>query len=173
MIIPSLPIQGNGFCENSEIGPTPKEIEQYCLTADRGLPAPDFPRKPSPVYRLGDKNVYDIRMRDFLRAKGYVNELGWPRDMNWRLTGPYVGPIGCGRAYGVHPAVGLYYSPEVIEWLCGGRVTEIPDGAVIVKEMHSINASLGITLDSEGGMVINADVEPDSWTIQSTARAHK
>ncbi|MGH7850133.1 MAG: hypothetical protein ACREOP_07535, partial [Thermodesulfobacteriota bacterium] len=35
----------------------------------------------------------------------------------------------------------------------------------IVKEMHSINASLGITLDSEGCMVINADVEPSFWAI--------
>ena len=152
-------------CESSTVEPSPEEIGQFCATAARGLPAPDFLRKPSPVSRLGDKNAYDIRMRDFLRAKGYVNELGWPGDMNWRLTGPYVGPIGSGQAYGVHPAVRIYYSPEMIEWLCGGRVTEIPDGAIIVKEMHSINASLGVTIDTEGCMVINADAEPDSWTI--------
>jgi hypothetical protein len=159
------PDPGEWVCKSSEIGPTPEEIEQFCATADRGLPAPDFLRDPSPISRLGDKNAYDIEMRDFLRAKGYVNELGWPGDMNWRLTGPYVGPIGSGQAYGVHPAVRIYYSPEVIEWLCGGGEGEIPDGAVIVKEMHSINDGLGITLDSEGCMVINADVEPDSWTI--------
>jgi hypothetical protein len=152
-------------CESSLIEPTEEEIEQFCASADHGLPAPDFLRDPSPISRLDDKNSYDTQMQDFLRVKGYVNELGWPGDLNWRLTGPYVGPIGSGQAYGVHPAVRLYYSPEVVDWLCGGRVTEIPDGAIIVKEMHSINASLGITLDSEGCMVIGADVEPDSWTI--------
>ena len=104
-------------------------------------------------------------MQDFLRVRGYEDELGWAGDLNWRLTGPYVGPIGSGQAYGVHPAVRLFYSPELIEWLCSDREGEIPDGAVIVKEMHSINESLDITLDSEGCMVINADVEPDSWTI--------
>jgi hypothetical protein len=152
-------------CKSSEIGPTPEEIEQYCSTADPGLPAPEFLRNPPPLSSLEDKNIYDTEMQDFLRVRGYVNELGWPGDMNWRLTGPYVGPIGSGQSYGVHPAVRLYYSPEVIEWLCGGRQGEIPDGAVIVKEMYSINASLGITLDSEGCMVINADVEPSFWTI--------
>ncbi|MGH7850339.1 MAG: hypothetical protein ACREOP_08585, partial [Thermodesulfobacteriota bacterium] len=152
-------------CESSLIEPTQEEIEQYCASADHGLPAPDFLRDPSPISRLDDKNMYDTRMQDFLRVKGYAVELGWPGDLNWRLTGTYVGPIGSGQAYGVHPAVRLYYSPEVIDWLCCGRVTEIPDGAIIVKEMHSINASLGITLDSEGCMVINAEVEPDSWTI--------
>jgi hypothetical protein len=152
-------------CKSSETGPTPEEIEQFCATADRGLPAPEFLRNPPPVSRFGDKNVYDTQMQDFLRVKGYASELGWPGDLNWRLTGPYVGPIGSGQAYGVHPAVRLYYSPELIEWLCGGRDGEIPDGAVIVKEMHSINKALDITIDSEGCMVINADVEPDSWTI--------
>ena len=152
-------------CESSTVGPTQEEIEQYCASADPGLPAPDFLRNPPPLSSLDDKNVYDTEFQDFLRARGYETELGWTGDMNWRLTGPYVGPIGSGQAYGVHPAVRLFYSPEVIEWLCGDRQGEIPDGAVIVKEMHSINASLGIVLDSEGCMVINADVEPSFWAI--------
>lgn len=159
------PDPGDWVCESSTIGPTQEEIEQYCASSDPGLPAPDSLRNPPPLSSLDDKNYYDAQMQDFLREKGYVNELGWPGDLNWRLTGPYVGPIGSGQAYGVHPAVRLFYSPEVVEWLCGGRESEIPDGAVIVKEMHSINQSLDITLDSEGCMVIQADVEPSFWTI--------
>lgn len=151
-------------CESSLIGPTQEEIDSFCASS-AGLPAPDFLRKPAPISRLDEKNIYDINMRDFLRERGYAHELGWPGDLNWRLTGPYVGPIGSGSAYGVHPAVRLYYSPEIVAWLCGGRVTEIPDGAILIKEMHSINQSLGITIDSEGCMVIGADVEPNSWTI--------
>ncbi len=152
-------------CESSLIEPTQEEIEQFCASTDHGLPAPDFLQDPPPISRLDEKNFYDTQMQDFLRVKGYVNELGWPGDLSWRLTGPYVGPIGSGQAYGVHPAVRLYYSPEVVDWLCGGREGVIPDGAVIIKEMHSINPSLDITLDSEGCMVINADVEPSFWTI--------
>jgi len=151
-------------CESSLIEPTQEEIDSFCASS-AGLPAPDFLREPAPISRLDEKNIYDINMRDFLRERGYVHELGWPGDLNWRLTGPYVGPIGSGSAYGVHPAVRLYYSPEIVAWLCGGRVTEIPDGAILIKEMHSINQSLGITIDSEGCMVIGADVEPNSWTI--------
>ncbi len=152
-------------CESSLIKPSEEEIEQFCATSDPGLPAPDFLRNPPPISRLVEKNIYDIQTQDFLREKGYVHELGWLGDLNWRLTGPYVGPIGSGRAYGVHPAVRLFYSPEIIEWLCNGREGEIPDGAIIVKEMHSINQSLDITLDKEGCMVINADAEPAFWTI--------
>ena len=66
--------------------------------------------------------------------------------MNWRLTGPYVGKIGSGESFGTHPAVRIYYSPEVVDWLCNGREGEIPDGAMIVKEMHKINKKL--VLDS-------------------------
>ena len=159
------PDPGDWVCRSSETGPTQEQIEQYCSTADLGLPVPEFLRNPPPLSSLDDKNVYDIQMQDFLRARSYETELGWAGDQNWRFTGPYVGPIGSGQSYGVHPAVRLFYSPEVIEWLCGGRQGEIPDGAVIVKEMHSINQSLDITLDPEGCMVINADAGPSFWAI--------
>ncbi len=75
-------------CSSSLIGPTQEEIDQYCASVDPGLPAPEFLRNPPPISRLEDKNTYDILMQDFLRVKGYVSELGWPGDLNWRLTGP-------------------------------------------------------------------------------------
>ncbi|HEY2469246.1 MAG TPA: hypothetical protein VGI45_15600, partial [Terracidiphilus sp.] len=42
-----------------------------------------------------------------------------------------------GVAATVHPAVHIYYSPEVSNWLVNGRKGEIPDGAVIIKEQFS------------------------------------
>jgi hypothetical protein len=47
-----------------------------------------------------------------------------------RDTGPYVEQT----YYGVHPAVKIYYSPQVVSWLKDGRKGSIPDGAMIVKE---------------------------------------
>ena len=103
--------------------------------------------------------------QEFLRNRDYINELNWIGDMNWRLTGPYVGAIGEGLNYGVHPAVRIYYSPEVVEWLCNGREGDLPDGSMIIKEMHSVTEDLGITIDTDGCMVIQNDVDPTSWTI--------
>ena len=37
---------------------------------------------------------------------------------------------------GHHPAVRIYYSPAVMKWLVNGREGDIPDGAMIVKEMY-------------------------------------
>ncbi|MGR3803106.1 cytochrome P460 family protein [Marinibacterium profundimaris] len=65
-----------------------------------------------------------IANRDFAKA-------GWRRDKAWRDTGPFV----LGTSYGTHPAVRIYYSPQVIAWLEGGREGAIPDGAIVVKEM--------------------------------------
>jgi hypothetical protein len=86
-------------------------------------------------------------------------------DLNWRLTGPYVGTIGNGLSYGVHPAVRVYYSPELIDWLCRDRTDSIPDGATIIKEMHAIDTSLNITTDANSCMQIQANVTPTSWAV--------
>ncbi|MCL4246026.1 MAG: cytochrome P460 family protein, partial [Candidatus Dadabacteria bacterium] len=161
---PLPPDSSEWACESPP--PPQADIDALCAAAsDFGLPAPDHLRSPVPIDLLDEKNIYDMDMRDFLRERGYVHELDWLGDLTWRFTGPYVGPIGNGRSYGVHPAVKIYYSPEMMEWLCSGRQGEVPDGSMIVKEMHSINDGLQITMDSEGCMVINADVLPTSWTV--------
>ncbi|WP_299628448.1 hypothetical protein [uncultured Tateyamaria sp.] len=67
-----------------------------------------------------------IANRDYAKA-------GWVRDKSWRDTGPFV----LDTSYGTHPAVRIYYSPEVITWLEGGRTGTIPSGAMVVKEMVS------------------------------------
>ena len=59
--------------------------------------------------------------------------LGWVRDRNVRDTGPNLFSAN----YGTHPAVRIYYSPEVSSWLEGGRDGNLPIGSMIVKEMYN------------------------------------
>jgi len=152
------------ICE--ETNSKTQEVMQFCdSVTDFGTPAPENLRMPPSIFTLEEKNSFDLEFRDFLRNREYLNELNWIRDMNWRLTGPYVGAIGSGESFGAHPAVKIYYSPEVVEWLCNNREGELPDGSIIIKEMHSINQELDITLDNQGCMKIQADVQPESWTI--------
>lgn len=73
---------------------------------------------------------YEKLLYQFLQSREYV-KLGWRHDKGIRDTGPYQN----GTYFGTHPAVRIYYSPEVIEWLLDGRQGEIPNGSMIVKEM--------------------------------------
>ena len=36
----------------------------------------------------------------------------------------------------VHPYVRLWYSPALYKWMTEGRVTNVPDGAMVVKEQY-------------------------------------
>ena len=51
---------------------------------------------------------YETLLYDFLESKRY-QEMGWARDKRVRDTGPYID----GVSYGTHPAVRIFYSPEV------------------------------------------------------------
>jgi mono/diheme cytochrome c family protein len=73
---------------------------------------------------------YEAQLYPFIANRDFAN-LGWLRDKSWRDTGPFLLETN----YGNHPAVRIYYSPEVILWLEGGRKGVLPDGAIIVKEM--------------------------------------
>ncbi len=68
---------------------------------------------------------------DFLHERKY-QELGWAVDKTIRDTGPYIK----GRSYGTHPAVRVYYSPKVMQWLINDRQGAIADGAIIIKEQY-------------------------------------
>lgn len=161
---PLPPDPNDWVCQSSLIGATQQDIDEFCEDLSNfGDPVPLNLQNPPPISDLNAKNQYDLEYQEFLRDRTYANELGWAGDMTWRMTGPYVGKIGSGESFGVHPAVRIYYSPEVLEWLCNEMQGDIPDGAMIVKEMHGIDDDLDIKLNSEGCMVIRADVEPDSW----------
>jgi hypothetical protein len=62
--------------------------------------------------------------------QGEYRRLGWCVDKGVRDTGPFIQ----GVYYGTHPVVRIYYSPQIMQWLLGGRQGTIPDGAMIVKE---------------------------------------
>lgn len=74
---------------------------------------------------------FEKQLYKFLDERKY-QDLGWAVDKSVRDTGPYIKK----QSYGTHPAVRVYYSPEVMEWLVGGRVGTIPNGAVIIKEQY-------------------------------------
>ena len=95
--------------------------------ADSDSPASSGLPLPSQVSRL----AYQEALYAFLGGLRY-REVGWNRDKRIRDTGPYLD----GTYFGTHPAVRVHYSPEVIDWLVGGRAGEIPEGAMIVKEMY-------------------------------------
>ncbi|MFZ7092692.1 hypothetical protein [Primorskyibacter sp. 2E233] len=75
---------------------------------------------------------YEEQLFPFVAKRDYVG-LGWARDKSWRDTGPFV----FNMSFGIHPAVRMYYSPEIMSWLEGGREGVIADGAIVIKEMVS------------------------------------
>ena len=141
-------------CPGSVIDLSQAEIDSWCVAhVDDGEPAPPNLRVPPPYTSHDMKNAFDTDFRNFLRNRVYATELNWSHDMNWRMTGPYVGVIGHGEFYGVHStAVRIYYSPEVIGWLCSDRQGTIADGAMIIKEQHPINEALGISESAQAKM---------------------
>ncbi|MEQ8838238.1 MAG: cytochrome P460 family protein, partial [Lacipirellulaceae bacterium] len=74
---------------------------------------------------------YEARLFPFLNKREY-KALGWTPDKRVRDTGPFIN----GKYYGTHPAVKIFYSPEIITWLEGGKEKAIPDGAMIIKEQY-------------------------------------
>ena len=104
------------------------------VTAQQSLPLPDYCRDGLPAdlplpSSLPDAD-YETRLYDFLFERAYL-DLNWCVDRAVRDTGPFV----LGSNYGTHPAVRIFYSPGVMDWLRNGRDGEIPDGAMIIKEM--------------------------------------
>ena len=77
-------------------------------------------------------------------------KLGWSHDKHVRDTGPYID----GVYHGTHPAVHIYYSPEMMHWLTqreNGITESIPDGAMIVKEMFTPPAAIYTALEQQLG----------------------
>ena len=76
--------------------------------------------------------LFQEQLTRYLQCRQYA-KLNWSEDKGVRDTGPYVNQ----SYYGVHPAVKIYYSPQVVRWLKEGRKGTIPDGAMIVKEQFT------------------------------------
>ena len=110
---------------------------------------------------------------------------GWVRDKHVRDTGPYVASLvngaWVGSDRGTHAPVVIWYSPEMLAWLKTARPSdeaarpaeepEVPDGAMIVKEMYPAPAALcakedPLMLKPTSGaafMVRDAKASYDGW----------
>lgn len=120
-----------------------KNVDELCSTGQRGASWPGAIAPIGPNFTQ-DEPKYTEKIQGFLRSLAYRSApYAWLHDANWRLTGEYEGcpPDGVNR--GPHPFVRIYYSPEIIDWMCKYRrneqelpnASEIPDGAMIIKEM--------------------------------------
>jgi Cytochrome P460 len=119
-----------------------QEVVAQCPDAkESGLPLPSS---------MSPDDFHD-KLLTFLKNIEYV-KLKWCVDKGVRDTGPYVS----GNYLGVHPAVRIYYSPGVMNWLVNGRINDIPDGAMIVKEMYN---------PGPAARWQDKPLTPSSWTV--------
>ena len=123
--------------------PCPSSARSVVPAALR-LPAVVPPGEPAAIERT---------MVAYLRTYAY-RQLGWCVDKYVRDTGPYVH----GVYYGTHPAVRIYYSPGVVDWLRHGRTGAPPDGAVIIKEQYPPPA---VIYDGRNDDAL----KPTDWTV--------
>ncbi|AZZ94952.1 hypothetical protein EUZ85_00370 [Hahella sp. KA22] len=112
-------------CRTPETGANSPSRSQSASQSD-GQPA-DLPLPTSMPLRDYEKVLYTWLL------KFDYKKLGWKRDKGVRDTGPFIR----NEYFGTHPAVRIFYSPEVMRWLENGRQGDIPDGAMIVKEMYT------------------------------------
>ena len=110
---------------------------------------------------------FETHLHGFLKKRDYVTR-GFKRDKGIRDTGPFID----GTYYGTHPAVRVYYSPGMIDWLEAGRVGEIPDGACVIKEQYpppaarhagKTESQLRESLESWTVMVKDSAGSVDGW----------
>jgi len=105
-----------------------QEVPDPCPNAK---PVPEQLHLPTTM-PTGEPVQFEKDLLKYLSTLDY-RKLGWCRDKWVRDTGPLIN----GTAAMVHPAVHIYYSPEVSRWLLNGRKGDIPDGAVIIKEQFA------------------------------------
>lgn len=101
-----------------------------CANAqEHSLPLPS--KLPPAQFVAFEKDVLAFLQRGEYKRLGWCGDKGTGGSLV-RDTGPFVE----GVYYGTHPAVRIYYSPRVMNWLINGRTGPIPDGAMIIKEQY-------------------------------------
>lgn len=120
-------------------------------TEIRTAQCPDAKESSLPLPSSLSPDDFHDKLLAFLQNTGYM-KLHWCVDKGVRDTGPFVDST----YLGTHPAVRVYYSPAVMNWLVNGRIDDIPDGAMIVKEMYAP----GPAARYEG-----QPLTPSSWTV--------
>jgi hypothetical protein len=91
------------------------------------LAAQEVPEPLLSLVNSGQLATFEKQFLTYLQQGGYK---GWCVDKRIRDTGPFKE----GVYYGTHPAVRVYYSPKLMQWLLSGRKGTIPDGTTIIKE---------------------------------------
>ena len=129
------------------------DVTADCKKAQENpLPLPSSPEfTTAKLYTFLYTRQYAKQCTDGKPGLGWCRDKGLDKTIPVRDTGPWVR----GTYYGSHPAVRIYYSPAVMYWLTGDpdywpagkspgqakkqppRTGEIPDGAMIVKEMFN------------------------------------
>jgi hypothetical protein len=132
-------------------GPCASWSEERLVTSDKARCAElaKFLRGPK-----GQLDVYERDLAEYLSKLCHRDtDAGWKPDKRIRDTGPYVATYRDGKwsaaYYGTHPAVLVWYSPEMLDWLKRNRQREdappatepVPDGAIMIKEMFLPPAS--------------------------------
>ncbi|MFP5264106.1 MAG: cytochrome P460 family protein [Blastocatellia bacterium] len=112
---------------------------------------PDAKENPLPLPSSKSPDEFHDLLLAFLQNTEYV-KLKWCVDKGVRDTGPYVSST----YLGTHPAVRIYYSPGVMNWLANGRINDIPDGAMIIKEMYN---------PGPAARWQDKPLTPTSWTV--------
>ncbi|MBU8896062.1 hypothetical protein KRR26_10625 [Corallococcus sp. M34] len=143
-----------------------KTEQELCWLAPRGIPAVGLAPPVGPLWEAAEE-PYALLLRKFILDRVYTTQLGWLSDTHWRLSGPVQ---GCPqdktlKNLGVHPAVRIYYSPEMIAWMCGGRVGVPPPGAMIVKEMHALDEKTLYIQPSTQNLYVRQSTVADSFTV--------
>ncbi len=112
---------------------------------------PDAKESSLPLPSSLPPDEFHDKLLAFLQNTEYV-KLNWCMDKGVRDTGPFVSS----NYLGVHPAVRIYYSPAIMNWLVNGRINSVPDGAMIIKEMY--NPGPAARYDGQA-------LKPASWTV--------
>ncbi|MCP8898064.1 hypothetical protein [Gilvimarinus xylanilyticus] len=110
-------------------------VDLNSLECAQSTSSPDLPLPSSLPLVDYEKTLYS-----WIIDRQYA-DLGWCHDKEVRDTGPFIN----GQYHGTHPAVLIYYSPEMMRWLLKrkkGVVGPIPDGAIIIKEMYGAPAQI-------------------------------
>lgn len=161
---PERPAKLDTTAQEATAEAAPKVAADACI-GEQTMPPPDVPWKdvaafcdqaprgekwaqavPGPGEGAAVSDAYALRVATWLRALSYRQApYNWLHDARWRLTGDYEGCPPDGHDKGPHPAVRIYYSPEVVDWMCAARRGEdqlpdsddLPAGSMIIKEMIS------------------------------------
>jgi hypothetical protein len=156
-LLAAVSVAGSGFLKSdSAQADSTKTTPQTEVTAQ----CPDAKESSLPLPSSMSPDAFHDKLLAFLQNLEYV-KLHWCVDKGVRDTGPFVS----GTYLGVHPAVRIYYSPGVMNWLVNGRIGDVPDGSMIVKEMYD---------PGPAARYAGQTLVPASWTVMiKDAKASK